>query len=280
MMRLLHSSPQIAVEGPYPYERKYFAYLVRWARLLDRAEWSGEEWSPDDLGSLAQESSRALIGPPPWNPRRAFEPGPGGEPLSAVCLRFAWRQFSRRAALAAADGEPRRARGYVYYAEKHLNTRLVDIRQLPPLRLIVLLRDPRDSYVSIREFNARRGADSPPIGIAPGEDEPTWRARFIRKQRQRMRWIASITEASEHMIVRYEDLVRDLDGAARRLERLLMVDLDPEAVLADTDLHTRHATTASPEESVGRWKRSLAGADAREFATDLGDELRLLGFEA
>ena len=133
MMRLLHSSPQIAVEGPYPYERKYFAYLVRWARLLDRVEWSGEEWSPDDLGSLNQESLRVLLGPPPWNPRRAFEPAPGGEPLSAVCLDFAWRQFSRRAALAAAGGDPKRARGYAYYAEKHLNTRLVDIGQLPSL---------------------------------------------------------------------------------------------------------------------------------------------------
>ena len=73
-----------------------------------------------------------------------------------------------------------------------------------------------------------------------------------------MRWIASVAEAGEHVVVRYEDLARDLDGAARRLERQLEVELDPDAVLADTDLHTTHATTASAEECVGRWKHSLA----------------------
>ena len=39
MMRLLATSPQIAVGGEYPYEHKYFAYLYRWARLLDRRQW-------------------------------------------------------------------------------------------------------------------------------------------------------------------------------------------------------------------------------------------------
>ncbi len=279
MMRLLHSSPQIAVEGPYPYERKYFAYLVRWARLLDRADWSEEEWSSDDLGSLTQESLRAMLGPPPWNPRRAFESGTDGEPLSAVCLRFAWRQFSRRAALSAGEGDPKRARAYTHYAEKHLNTQLVDLGELPPLRVIVLVRDPRDSFVSIREFNARRGDRSRPIGIDPSEDEAAWRARFIRRHRKRMRWIASLAEAGEHVIVRYEDLALDLEGVARRLEREFAVELDPEAVLADVELRETHATTESAEDSVGRWKESLAGAEATEFAAGLGDELRVLEFE-
>ena len=279
MMRLLHSSPQVAVEGPYPYERKYFAYLVRWARLLDRDEWSEDEWSSADLGSLAQESSQTLIGPPPWTPRRAFDPGPRGQPLSTVCLRFAWRQFSRRAALAAADGDAKRARAYTYYAEKHLNTRMAEVGELPSLRLIVLLRDPRDSYVSIREFNARRGENSAPIGIGPDEEEAQWRARYIRNSRGRLRWIASISDASDHAIVRYEDLATDLVGVARRLERRLGIELDPKAVLADADLHARHATSESAEDSVGRWKKELPRAEAREFAEGLGDELRALGFE-
>ena len=35
-MRLLASSPQIAVGGGYPYEHKYFAYLYRWAHLIEK----------------------------------------------------------------------------------------------------------------------------------------------------------------------------------------------------------------------------------------------------
>jgi hypothetical protein len=43
-----------------------------------------------------------------------------------------------------------------FYAEKHLDTWLLDTAELPPFELIVLLRDPRDSYVSIRAFNRLR----------------------------------------------------------------------------------------------------------------------------
>ena len=48
MMRLLGSSPQIAVEMSYPYERKYFAYLWRWSQLLDREDSPDQLWGPQD----------------------------------------------------------------------------------------------------------------------------------------------------------------------------------------------------------------------------------------
>ena len=53
MMRLLSSSPQIAVEMSFPYERKYFAYLWRWAQLLDREDW------PEQQGLFRQLVKRA-----------------------------------------------------------------------------------------------------------------------------------------------------------------------------------------------------------------------------
>ena len=65
MMRLLGSSPQIAVEMSFPYERKYFAYLWRWAQLLDREDWPEQQWGPKVLGSLTQVRSAAMLGPPP-----------------------------------------------------------------------------------------------------------------------------------------------------------------------------------------------------------------------
>ena len=80
MMRLLRTSPQIAVGGEYPYEHKYFAYLYRWARLLDRPGWPKPFWGGSHFSTLAKEKSTPFIGPPPWLPRELLEPGRGGRP--------------------------------------------------------------------------------------------------------------------------------------------------------------------------------------------------------
>ena len=73
MMRLLASSPQVAVGGSYPFEQKHFAYLWRWSRLLTRGDWDEGEWAPHDLGSIAQERDSALLGPPPWRRRELLD---------------------------------------------------------------------------------------------------------------------------------------------------------------------------------------------------------------
>src|SRR5437016_4602890 len=48
MMRLLATSPEIAAPGPYPYEKKYFASLWRWSRLLERPD-DSDLWAERDL---------------------------------------------------------------------------------------------------------------------------------------------------------------------------------------------------------------------------------------
>ena len=275
LMRLLHTAPQIAVEPTYPFESKYFAYLLRWARLLDRTDWPAEDWTPMSLGSLVQD--QALIGPPPWLPRPAFEAAAGDKSMSDACFSHAWREFSRRASLMAADGDTASAEAVAYYAEKHLNTRMIDLDQLPELRMLVVLRDPRDVWLSIRDLNARRGG--PKIGIREGEPEKTWRTRFLNNQRQRLQWIAELPRGGESPVVRYEELVRDLPGEARRIGRMLSVDLDPAPVLADAELRERHATSASAGASVGRWRRELDKREVTVFNRALGDELEALGFE-
>ena len=278
MMRLLSSSPQVAVEPHYPYERKYFAYLVRWAGLLDRTDWPEEQWSQSDLGSLLQARGRALMGPPPWLPRPALEPGPGDGPISEECFRFAWHQFSERAARASQNGDRRDPAAVEYYAEKHLNTWLIDLDELPPLRVIVLLRDPRDAYASIAAVNRTRAGREPLIGIRPDESENGWRGRFLAQQSDRLRWIASLEQSDERPVVRYEDMIRDLAGEARRLGRSLSIELDPEAVLRDRKLRSDHATSTTAEASIGRWKRELSSEDVKIFRRELGDELKSLGF--
>src|SRR6478672_8861937 len=95
MMALLRTSPQIAVGGGYPYERKYFSYLFRWAHLIERTEWA-PSWNGSRLATLGREGI-PMMGPPPWMPRELFGPDETGADLAEAAFRALWEEFSRRA---------------------------------------------------------------------------------------------------------------------------------------------------------------------------------------
>ena len=282
MMRLLATSPQIAVASKYPYEQRYFAYLYRWARLLGRHQWPRDFWTGHHLGSLTQEKSTPFLGPPPWLPRDLLEPERGGEDISSYCFRTVWAEFSRRAAAhtreqrGVPDAEVR------YYAEKHLNTWMVKLDDLPSVQLVALLRDPRDTYVSIEAFRRKRreaGQAGIRMGRHAGETGEAWLARFLRRQRERLWWIEQAMKQGTVLVLRYEDLVLDLPRQARRIEDWLGVRLEPAAVAKDDRLRTSHVSADTPESSIGRWRTEMPPELARRLNDELADELRALGFE-
>jgi len=280
-MKLLGSSPQIAMEMSFPYERKYFAYLWRWAHLLDREDWPEGQWGPQGLGSLTQMRSHGVLGPPPWLPRPLIRSVPGEPTMGQRAFELAWREFSSRAArerLTDLGLDPDTTPPVRYLAEKHLNTWKVPLGQLPPHKLIVLLRDPRDTWVSINAFNDIRGGG--PLGRDRAGGREQHLDDVIRRQQERLRWIAGLEEKGEVPIVRYEDLVRDLPGTAERLGNWLGVELDAKSVMRDKSYRAKHMTADSPERSVGRWRTELEPEIAERFTRDLGPELRALGIES
>ena len=276
LMRLLASSPQVAVEDQYPYERKYFGYLWRWSRMLERGVWPEEGWSPSALASISQERHQSLLGPPPWHPRLLMESSVGEESMSSRCFELAWSEFSRRAASATANGSGG-ATGVRYYAEKHLDTWLLDRGELPPFELLVLLRDPRDTYVSINAFNRMRGSDG--FGRNRARSDREHLDHLIARQRERLRWVAQLLQGDERSVVRYDELVLDTEAVARGIERRLGIELDVEATLGDAHMRKAHVSASSPESSVGRWRRELDAETAEQFRRELGDELEAVGFE-
>ncbi len=248
MMRLLATSPQIAVGGPYPYEHKYFAYLYRWARLLGRRQWPRDFWSGAHLASLAQEDYLPFLGPPPWLPRDLLEPGRGGEAISDYAFRVAWAEFSRRAVAHAREQPETPGADVRYYAEKHLTTWNVSLDDLPPVRVLALLRDPRDTYLSIMAFRRKRqeaGQRRFVMGRQPGEPDEAWLARSLQRQKERLQWIDLALKEGTVPVFRYEDLVLDLPGQARRIEDWLGVELDPAAVAKDDKLRV-HVSADTP----------------------------------
>lgn len=275
MMRLLANSPQIAVGTRYPYEHRYFTYLWRWSRLLDRSDWPGDLWGANEVCSVSQEGSLPLLGPPPWTPRDLME---NGEPMSARCFELAWREFSRRASEQTRVYHREGTVEARYYAEKHLDTWNLDLAALPPVKLLVLLRDPRDVWVSVQAFERKKGdlADFRVGGSLSHEELLRYQ---IARQRVRLRWIAELLEGDDHPVVRYEDLVRDLPGVANRIERWLGVSLTPGTAGDQKREFSRHGSAGSPENSIGRWTEELDPAVAELFAREIGAELRVHGFE-
>lgn len=275
LMRLLATSPQVAVEGPYPFERKYFSYLWRWSRMLDRREWPRDRWGPQNLASLAQELEQPLIGPPPWLPRSLADDR--DDPLSRRCFELSWAEFSRRAAERTAASHGRSPTAVRYYAEKHLRTWSANPDALAEARLIVLLRDPRDAYVSAAAFSERRGETA--FGRLEHADADHLR-QFLAGQKARLRWVTSLSEGDAVQLVAYEDLVRDLSGAASRVAAWLDVELDARVAGADKRLRSLHVTAADPERSIGRWRTELPADAAELFRRELGPQLEALGFES
>jgi hypothetical protein len=277
MMRLLASSDQIAVDPTYPFERKYFAYMWRWASLLDRREWPEDLWSNKQFGSLEQFDELPIMGPPPWSPRVFLEPPAGELPLGEEAFGLVWSAFSQRLRRRLAEEAGDSRVDVRYIAEKHLNTWAVDLDRLPPSRVIVLLRDPRDSWVSSNAFSVRRG--KPPFGRENATSDEEHLHQVLMRQKHRLRWIIETLEEGEVPVVRYTDMVHDLPGVAERLGAWLEVDLDAAVVLADEQTRERHRSSASPEASIGRWRTELEPEIAERMTSALSDELRELGFD-
>lgn len=280
MMRLLATSPNISVPGPYPFEKKYFAYLWRWSRMLERRDQS-EWWTYIDLASLTHEPGKSLIGPPPWSSDLIHG---DDESMSRHVFEAAWRELSRRATEQVRAEHEDPAVEVRYYAEKHQDTRLIDLSELPPVRMLVLVRDPRDMFASFHAFDAKRQSEGRPgfeaARPAPWESEAERIARFIERERSRMRWVAEVERDGTFPVFRYEDLVSDLDGEARRLEEWLGVPLDPKAAAQDRKLRDMHVSAATPEASVGRWRTELDPPLAGRLTRELGEELEALGYGA
>lgn len=280
-MRLLATSPQIAVGGGYPYEQKYFAYLFRWAHLIDKTDWPRKVWNSGGLATLKQEQQMPLMGAPPWRRRDLFEPGRGGDELSDYAFQAVWEEFSRRASAQTRKRLKRRDADVLYYAEKHLSTWQVDMDRLPPVQVLAVLRDPRDTYVSITSFTQKRerAGRQRSMGRQPGESAEAWLTRHLARQKERLQWILKAMKRETMPVVRYENLVLDLEAEARRLEEILGVELDPAAVVADETMRTTHVSAGTPEASIGRWRREMSPELVKRFNDELGKELEALGFD-
>jgi hypothetical protein len=117
------------------------------------------------------------------------------------------------------------------------------------------------------------------LGRTRSETDDSYLHRFARNAARALSEHIGPDHGSESMVVRYEDLVTDLEGEARRIGAWLGVELDPGAVDELAREHPGHLTSSSPAASIGRWRSELGRREAEVIWHSAGQVMGSLGYE-
>lgn len=146
-------------------------------------------------------------------------------------------------------------------------------------RLLQLVRDPRDTFASIRAFDRRRGFYG--FGRGKWQSEAKYLDKWIEWMRTHIAEFARQRKAGGNtMLIHYEEMVQDLASMADRIGTWLGVSLSSREAAASWDEMLHHVTSESPATSVGRWRTELPLRMRGRIEDGLRHEMRDLGYEA
>ena len=256
LMGLLASSPAVVCDRRYPVgEYRYLSYMVR------MAGWIGQPFDPVQHTGVTEmlfgPGDRG--GPLPW-PAESLSV----ERLGPRALRGLWRACS----IGFREHEPRSR----WYAEK-LAYRIDPLVQAKiPVRVIDVVRDPRDVVASMIAFGERSGQWG--FGRSPGQSEQEWARILVKTFAERIDTFLAPTSVPK-LLLRYEDFALDLDTTASVLGSWLGLDLDATTSHQAPD---HHRTAGTTDESIGRWRRELDPDIADTIWRSLSTRLESLGY--
>ncbi|MGH2978372.1 MAG: sulfotransferase family protein [Solirubrobacterales bacterium] len=279
LMRLLCSHPEVLSYKPHRFEQRIASYWIDALLTLSNpvsylrgvAPQAGVD---DQMWWVGTEA------PMPWplrdEPVQEWLGGEAVEALAAVSQQRIDALYEQIAATTGTGDER-------FFAEKsNLRVSSVAAELYPDGRELFLVRDFRDMLCSVLAFNQKRGATG--FGRAQAGSD-------IEYVEQLGGWAASLARAWERRrdrahLVRYEDLVQDPERALADLLEHVGVDSSAATIQGILDRLTEdvpelreHATSASAQGSVGRWRTDLDPelSDACEQA--FGPALELFGYE-
>jgi hypothetical protein len=283
LMKMLASHPMIVVYRLHPYESfagKYWAHVLKvlsepanWSQSSHPFTFSEDIWSIGNIvfyheGVAAQPELNDWIG-------RAYV-----RQLSAFCRMSIDEWYVR-------VGRSQGQEGALYFAEKHMwpGYMPVFMRELyPSAKEVFLIRDFRDWVHSIMAFSEKRGGYS--VRRPPGKTDEQYIREDLREEALNLYESWEARRGDSHL-VRYEDIIRrpaetlgalldylDLESGPEITERML-------AEAAEVDAHVEfHRTSASGEESIGRWQSEGDGALEALCQEVFGDLLEKFGYQA
>lgn len=261
LMQLLGTSTDISFDRIYPFENRVLSCLLHYlAPLAGPVPMPNGYWmdDPEKLWWVDPDSFGFRFGGDPFP---YPELGVDRSEFHRRIVRASWEAYGRTAPRPG-DHRPR------YYAEKYGGRAEDLLAARIPVRMVNLVRDPRDTWASVLAFDAKRGYYG--FGRRDAQTHDEYRASYIEAVRRRLDEMTAVLPGVPATTVRYEDMVADLAGEARRLGSWLGVDLDAGAVEANRDSMTHHMTTDSVDRSVERWRQDLPAEDIAEIDRALG----------
>jgi Sulfotransferase family len=276
---LLNCHPEVVAFKPFEHETRVASYWVTAFQELSQPQSFLTQLDPPDLaarrwwlgeagvnrGALKDEEVSRWLG---YDNVRA---------LAAIC------QSRIDAFYCANTAMSQRER---YFVEKFSPWQVVPdlLSELyPNAKELILVRDFRDMFCSIRSFNAKRGVQGFGRDRADGDRDyiETMVRGFANAILSRWRQRASAAH-----LVRYEDLVLDPAGTLRQLLDYLGLD-DSDAVVdrtlelaEDASGSVQHMTAGKPAASIGRWRRDLSEELQLVCQEALDPVLAQLGYES
>jgi hypothetical protein len=291
-MELLASNPLVAMGREYAYEAYYLTYLVKMADLLEPGP--SQNGALGKLRALRRKllalDKRKGVKESAWSDLQPFQPVkienltplPNSrdnvldrDGFPALALKALWSAFSR-SARSTADGAAEELRP-THYAEKFQLFDLPRVRSALTPKVIHLIRDPRDIWLSSKAFNLKRKDYS--FGWQPEMDEPAMVRIHAKVFKNYMVQVKEGLALGDSAIFLYEDYIADPQGQTGKLSQWLGLELDLDQALDRQDYLGRHMTSGSPEQSVARWKRELDPKLGRIYVDILGGELEYLGYQ-
>lgn len=261
LMQLLNSSRGILVPNDYPYESRYLSYFAQVANLYEPNNDDGFR------DRHLMDNTIRHVGTMPYEMDNLLEQRTFKDNL----FSYSWNQFCSLVKL-------EQCIDYDYYAEKvqlsqasYINERIDNVKN------IFIVRDPRGELASIIAFNKKRGLNG--FGWQEDDTELTFAERMVDSRVNYFRQLKGFGSQNKNIIVlRFEDLVHDLEGMAKKLSCFLNVKLDSAVVRDNVANMSHHMTSKSIERSSDKWKEELLPQTIKLFEDAMADELEAFSY--
>ena len=255
LMRMLAAHPEIVAYRSHPYETRAAKYWVHLLKTLGRpADPAKRIGSPNEFHLDTVAAGLPMLAA-----------AAADYPAAADWARTGYLDDIARFSMQSIDtwygriAETQRQDAPRYWAEKTFPDEYAGLlREMYPAgKELLLVRDFRDMWTSMKAYNERKGYGD--FGRERAGSDEQWlfdvRAGAIQLVE------ATRKRGGSARVVRYEDLVTDPAAALAPVVGYLGLDASQAAIDAmiaagQTDIAT-HRTSESPAASIGRWRSDL-----------------------